>query len=263
MIPPGRAGKIRANVATERYRGAVAKGITVTTNDPARSTVQLTVKMTIAGSVNLLPGQVLTVGNMRGKAAPGRLVVRKDETETGTLRVDNLRVSAPWLEVAAREVGPEGPGGAIEGVPDVKPGDWILEVAVAGDPPDGQRSLTLTFDTGLPREPTVSVPVQVLWRPAIRFSAPTVVLNLSGEPPPLVVSFRSDVSATEAIVSAEPAGLEARLEPANAQAMHVRLRWTGTAAPPPEGRVFVRSGTETASAIVRFALAPAPTTSSR
>lgn len=256
-------GTIRANVATERYRGAVAKGITVTTNDPARSTVQLTVKMTIAGSVSLLPGQVLTVGNMRGKAAPGRLVVRKDETETGVLRIERLRVSAPWLRVTAREVGPEGPGGAIEGVPEVKQGDWILEAEVEGSPPEGQRSLTVTFDTGLAREPTVSVPVQVLWRPAIRFSAPTVVVNPSGDPPPLVVSFRPDVPAAGATVSAEPEGLEARLEPANAQAMHVRLRWTGTAAPPPEGRVVVRSGSESASAIVRFALAPAPTTSSR
>ncbi len=256
-------GTIRANVATERYRGAVAKGITVTTNDPSRSTVQLTVKMTIVGSVTLLPGPVLTVGNMRGKAAPGRLVVRKDETETGVLRLDRVRVSAPWLRVTAREIGPDRPGGAIEGVPEARPGDWVLEAEIEGEPPEGQRSLTVTFDTGLPREPTVSVPVQVLWRPAIRFSAPTVVLNPSGEPPALLVSFRPDVSPADAIVSAEPEGLEARLEPANAQAMHVRLRWTGTTAPPPEGRVVVRSGTETASATVRFALAPTPTTSSR
>lgn len=256
-------GTIRANVQTERYRGAVAKGITVTTNDPTQGTLQLTVKMTIAGSVNLLPGQVLTVGNMRGKAGPGRLVVRKDETETGVLRVDRIRVSAPWLRVAARAIGPEGPGGAIDGVPDARPGDWILEAEVEGEPPEGERSLTVTFDTGLPREPSVSVPVQVLWRAAIRFSTPAVVLNPSGDPPPLLVSFRPDVSAAAATVSAEPAGLEARLEPANAQAMHVRLRWTGTDAPPPEGRVVVRSGSDAASAIVRFALAPTPTTPSR
>jgi hypothetical protein len=246
-------GTIRATVQTEKYRGPVSKGITVTTNDPERGTIQLTLRAEILGSVSLLPGSILTVGNLRGRSAAARMVVRKEESESGTLELREVRASVPWLEVRATRVasGTEEP--TVDGVPSVLPGDWILEAEVDGEPPPGNRSLTVSFATGLPREPVVSVPVQVLWRPAIRFSAPSVTLDLSSNsPPPLLVSFRPDVVSADAKISAEPAGLEARLEPANSQAMHVRLRWVGPGEPPAEGRVLVQAGSETATALVRF-----------
>lgn len=257
-------GTIKATIQTERYRGPVAKGITVTTNDPQRGTLQLTVRLDIAGSVTLLPGQVLTVGNLRGRPGPARMLVRKDPSETGTLRIGGLRASVPWLGVRAVEVGPDGAGGPVEGAGEARPGDWIVEAQVQGEPPDGARSLTVTFETGLSREPTVSVPVQVLWRPAIRFSSPSVVLDPgAGAPPPLLVSFRPDVDVRGATVTAEPEGLEARLETANAQAMHVRLRWAAASPPPTEGRVTVRAGSDSATAAVRFSNVPAAATPAR
>ena len=246
-------GTIRATVQTEKYRGPVAKGITVTTNDPERGTIQLTLRADIVGSVSLLPGPILTVGNLRGKAASARMVVRKEDSETGILQVREVRASVPWLHVRASPFEAGGATEAVDGVPSLQAGDWVLEAEVDGEPPPGTRSLTVTFETGLSREPEISVPVQVLWRPAIRFSSPTVMLDHSApSPPPFLVSFRPDVDVASAQISAEPPGLEARMEPANARAMHVRLRWAGPGEPPDEGKVVVKAGEDSATAVVRF-----------
>jgi hypothetical protein len=257
-------GRIRATVETGKYRGAVSKSITVTTNDPQRPTVQLVVRADIVGSVELLPGSVLTVGNLQGSPATARMVVRKEESEEGALRIENVRASAPWLVARAYLWEAGSLAEAIRGVPSPEEGDWILEAEIAADPPHGSRTLTVSFDTGLSREPQVRVPVQVLWRPAIRFSAPVVVFDLAASSsPPLVVSFRPDVDVASATISAEPEGLEARMEPANSRSMHVRLRWAGEGDPPAGGRVVVTAGEDTAASEVRFAGTAAPLPSGR
>src|SRR5262245_42033764 len=52
-IPPGKAGKVTAQLHTESYRGPVEKEIVVTSDDPENRTMALRLKATIVGSVEI------------------------------------------------------------------------------------------------------------------------------------------------------------------------------------------------------------------
>ncbi len=160
-IPPGQAGKVTATIRTEGLRGPVAKTITVTSNDPVRPTMTLTLKAVLVGSVELLPGPAMSI-QVSGPAqasGPSRLLIRREPTEEGTLQVSGITSSVPWLAVTARPVGTTEP--AAGGIPPAQPGDWILEAKPGADAPSGMSRVEVRFKTGLTREPEVVVPVSV------------------------------------------------------------------------------------------------------
>lgn len=226
----------------------------MTSNDPERPSIHLTMRVEVVGSVELLPAPVVTVTNFRAAPSRARLLVRKDPSESGELRVAGLRTSAPWLVAKGRRIEREEP--PIEGIPQPRAGDWIVEVTVESDPPEGSHAQTLSFETGLGREPAVQVPVQVLWRPAIRLSASSLTIEAAppavGPGPSLLATFRPDVDLSTVRVESDLEGLEARLEPANAVAYHVRLAWKGGAPPSRPAKVTVAAGANSASAVVQI-----------
>ena len=130
VIPPGKAGTIRTSIHTASLRGPIAKGITVTHDDPTQGPIALSVKANVVGSVELLPMPILALApRVKGPSTPGKVIVRKDGSETGTLNVGDITSSAPWMKVSKRVV--TAPEPAIEGLPEAKPGDTVLSVDVA------------------------------------------------------------------------------------------------------------------------------------
>ena len=158
-IPPGQAGKLTVTVKTERYSGEVQKGIAVTTSDPESANVQLTVKMKVVSSVIILPRPGLAFPTGADRSYSGKLLVRKESTETGELEITELATTVPWLVAKARKV--EAPEPAAGGLPAALAGDYVLDVSVADDAPRGQSEQQVKFKTGLARKPEVEIPVAV------------------------------------------------------------------------------------------------------
>jgi hypothetical protein len=55
-IAPGATGKVHAVLDPSSFKGAIAKGITVLTDDPAQPRIELTVKATVEPLINVDPG---------------------------------------------------------------------------------------------------------------------------------------------------------------------------------------------------------------
>ena len=235
------------------HRGPLSKPVTVTTSDPTNATVVLNIQAQVQGSVLLLPTAALSFATFSDR--PARLLVRKDPTETGNLAVSGVVASLDWLSATTRKVADGEP--AIEGVPQAQPGDFLLEVRSANLPAPGSYSGTLTFETGLPREPRVSVPVMTFVRPPLTVNPAEAVLRGSAETV-LLVAVRPDVDADALRAAAEPAGIEALLERSAQRTFRLRISWKGDpAARPAAGTVTLKSGVQSITVPVR--LEPLPT----
>lgn len=236
------------------HRGPLSKPVTVTTNDPTQATVVLNIQAQVQGSVLVLPTAALSFATFSDR--PARLLIRKDPTETGTLVVSGAAATLDWLSVSARRVA-DGET-TIEGVPQAQPGDWLIEVRPASMPTPGSYQGTLAFDTGLPREPKVSVPLVTFVRPPLTVNPAEVVLRGAGDAIVLVAA-RPDVDAEALRATAEPAGLEAVLERSAQRTFRLRVAWKGDPANrPATGRVTLASGATSVAIPVRLENPPAP-----
>ena len=207
MIPPGRAGKLEAKVKTSELRGELSRNIAVTTNDPRTPMTHLTVRLRVAGSVELLPHATLDLRpGPGGTGSTARVLARQDPSESGKLKVTDVTASKPWLHATAKRVEVAEPG---EGrVPAAAPGDWWLEVEATEGVPPGLSRETLTFSTGLTREPKITVPVMVSVALPIVLSAESIRVPSPGAGKefrhPILVSVRVDL---------DPGGLTAKATP--------------------------------------------------
>jgi hypothetical protein len=253
VIPPGQVGRVTAKVDTKELRGPVDRGITLFTDDPDQPNVPLWIHVEAAGSVLLLPRAHLDLRVGQAKAPPAaRLLVRQDPGERGELKLTGAKVDAPWLRVGARKVAAAEPAAEL---PEAQPGDVVLTVEVTGEVPEGSHKQTLRFETGLPIEPTVEVPVLVYVRPRLQVSPEPIFFGPAGPDgmrrATVLVALREDVSS-EPLTVEGPEGLQSTLDPAGAHRFNVRLSWSAKAAP--TGAVVFRAGTASRS----VPIAPGP-----
>ncbi len=255
VVPPGKAGTIRVRLHTSNYTGTIGKTVTVTHDDPTQGALTLSFSANIVGSVNVLPHASLQLGTrLKGFGTPARLIVRKDPTERGTLAVDGLVASASWLKVTSRRVtGDERPG---EGVPAALPGDFVVSAQVDA-PPVGSHAESITFRTGLPREPQVKIPVLVMVQPAVVLQPNDLRLNpkpgASAEATGQVLaSIREDLDPKSLVVSSDASAFSVRVDPPGERAFRLIVDWEEKGEnSPTETKIHVRAGGETVELPVR------------
>jgi len=259
VIPPGKAGTIRASIHTSNYRGPVVKSITVTSDDPAKSFVALNVSLEIVGSVNVLPmATVQMAPRLKGFSSPAKVLIRKDPTEKGTLDLGGLVASKPWLKLTSRKVTSDEP--AEEGLPAAQPGDVVISLLVDA-PPVGTHMESITFKTGLHREPEVTVPVMVTVRPAVYLQPKDLILNPPAGPASAATgqvlgTVREDLDPKSLAVVSDSPAFAARVEPSGERAFRIVVDWSGaTPSAPTETSLHVRAGGESVDLPVRVNLA--------
>jgi len=165
VVPPGQAGSIKVSIHTANYKGPIGKGITVTHDDTTQGPIMLSVKANVVGSAVVFPYPSLTLApRMKGFKEPALLLIRRDETEKGTLDVTGLTASVPWLKTTLRKVA--APEAAVEGLPAAIPGDYVISVLV-DHAPVGSTAQSITFKTGLTRESQMTIPVMVTVRASV------------------------------------------------------------------------------------------------
>ncbi|HUC44557.1 MAG TPA: hypothetical protein VMR65_10985 [Candidatus Sulfotelmatobacter sp.] len=237
VVLPGKAGKIKASVNTSHYTGDITKAITVTDNDSSQPTISLTVKAKVVGSVTVLPYPAIALApRLQRNGAPSKLLIRKDPTEQGTMKIGGLKASADWLKAAVRPVTAVEP--PAEGLPEAQPGDVVLSVELGDTPPQGYHAETVVFNTGLPREPTVSIPVNVTVRGPIMLQPSDLILQTLPTDPHratgrVFVNVREDLDPSQLTVVSGDKAFVAKMDASTQRAFQMTVDWTdsGTGSP--------------------------------
>ena len=230
-IAPGQVGYVRAVLDTTELLGPVTKGIVVNTSDPDRRQILLTLKAIVVGSVALLPQPLIYIRKRPGQSYVGRLLIRQEPGESGTLAISDVTTSVPYLTASVVQLSQNRPRG--DGLPEGRPGDWVLEVRFRDDEPVyGRLRDQVRFRTGLSRQPEVAVVVESKFDTPINLSTGKLVLASVGDgraEGTLFASVRHGLDPGSLRVDAEPAGIEVAVEPATERMYKVEVRWPGGA----------------------------------
>jgi hypothetical protein len=238
-------GHIDATLDSEKLRGTVGRGITVYTDDPALPKVFLTVSATVVGGVQVLPQGMISVVSEGG---PGRnapmVLVRREVSETGVVEIADVKPSVPWLIATAERL--EEPRSGIDGLPPGMAGDWLVGVTLDPSAPYGRFRESLQVQTGLDRQPELTIPVVVTRQAPVRVSVERVVFpresNPSEQPQTVLLTVRRDLDPTDLTVETDSDLLRVELEPSGQRGYKVRVRWEG--AERPHGAITFRVGKE-------------------
>jgi len=229
---------------TEKLRGVVGRAIVVRTSDPGRPTISLTVKANVLASVEIFPFESVHVSNRGPGLERSTLLVRKDPTESGVLNIVHPTASVAWLAVRGERLTAVRPG--TTGIPTGQPGDWIVEVALAGRPDYGQHTAEVMFDTGLAREKRVKLPVTVTIAAPVMVSQDRLEIPWPGPGGEtrgtLLVQVRAGLDPTTLRAEAEPPTMAVDLERAGPRGFKLGARWTESRRP--AGAVVLRIGDE-------------------
>ncbi|HKQ61365.1 MAG TPA: DUF1573 domain-containing protein [Candidatus Polarisedimenticolaceae bacterium] len=246
-VLPARTGKVTATVKTENFHGPIEKQVTLTTDDPLAPSTLLRIKANVVGSVAFMPRSQFVFPAGFDWSYAGKLLVRKDETESGELRVAEVTTSAPWLIASARRVDSAQP--VAEPLPAAMAGDYILEVRVGEDVTDAPGPQTVTFHTGLPREPVVTVPVSVSFRSPLRLQYAQLLLRpgAAGDKQrtaSLTATMRPGLAKEQLKATAMPEPFAVKLERDGERNYTATVTWqpTGDAAPKDGSVVFEVAG---------------------
>ena len=256
VIPPGQVGKVTAQLHTDNYRGPVEKVITVTSTDPINPAVTLRFKANIVGSVQILPRPGLSFPAGMAWDYSGKVLIRKDQTEKGELKLTDVATNVPWLTAKARKVEKIEP--PVDGLPDAEPGDYVLEVAVSDDAPQVAGGYPVTFKTGLEREPEMTLPVSVVLQTPMRVMPSPLFLpqpqdESKGTAATLSVALRPGLGKQPLTATVSPDSFTVSLEPDGPRKYKANVVWK-PAGPdtPTKGNVVFRVGEESQTVLVRI-----------
>jgi hypothetical protein len=241
-IAPGEVGAVRVVLDTAELLGPVTKGVILHTNDPERRKLALTLKAQVVGSVALLPQPHMFMRERPGGWV-GRVLIRKEPGQAGTLRISDVRTSDPLFRASVERLDEPRPRGG--GLPEGRPGDWMLEVRFADDRPRfGRHDAVVRFRTGLERQGEVTVRVESDVEAPVHLSTSRLDLVAAEGGPrgTLFASVRSGLDPDDLRVEATTDGVEVDVQPATGRIVKVDVRWTGEAAL--EGELEFRIGRE-------------------
>jgi hypothetical protein len=199
-IPPGGEGKVRAVLQTGSFRGPIAKGITVFTNDRRTPILELTMKADVTPLLEVLPGYARYI-HVQGS---GPRTVIQNLWATDEVSLEILGVESPFdhLHVSHRQAREE------ERIAEGPARQLVVSATLASEPPVGPLVGDIVVTTNHPRQPRLLVPVAGFVRPILQVSPPaaelgevspavphrgSVIVTNFGEAPVRVTSVSSDL----------------------------------------------------------------------
>lgn len=209
-IAPGKTGKIHAVVDTSTFNGAIAKGVTVFTNDVDTPQIELTVKAKVQPFLAVKPGyaRYLTV---QGEPLEGDIPQTIWATDGAPFDVVKVDSPYPFLKTSFREAKPE------ERLPEAEGKQWKIEMLLANDARVGPLAEYVTVHTTHPKQKIVQIPVSGFVRPVMAVTPPVADFGRVELKEPLNRSLNVRNFASEKInvtaVEGAPKGIEAKLEP--------------------------------------------------
>jgi len=243
-ILPGRAGKMQVGVKTDKLRGHVGKAITVFTNDPENPETTLTVTVDVIVSVFAIPQPAARLSDRRPIMARSQLLLRRDPTETGPMKLSLLSKEGDWFAAGLTELTEVRP--AQGRLPEGQPGDWLLELKLQDPSPAERRAQgAVLISTGYERQPRLKIEVIGQFTPALTLSKQKIVFPAGASFPSdtVLISVRRGMDPSQLVVEASPPMLKANIDPASMGKRNLKLlvEWRGRR-PLDQGLVTVRMG---------------------
>lgn len=208
-IAPGQTGKIHAVVDTATFNGAIAKGVTVFTNDTDAPQIELTVRAKVEPYIAVKPGyaRYLTV---QGEPLEGNIGQTMWATDGAPFEIVKVDSPYPFLKTSFREAKAE------ERVPDAQGKQWKIEMLLTNDARVGPLAEYVTVHTNHPKQKIVQIPVSGFVRPVMAVTPPVADFGRIELKEPLkrmliVRNFASEKIIVTGIEGA-PKGVEAKLE---------------------------------------------------
>jgi hypothetical protein len=217
-IAPGQTGKVHIVLNTETFNGAIAKGVTVFTNDPQMPEMELTVKANLVPQIAVKPGyaRYITVQQEPKQGTISQSLYAPDGSDFDIVSVES---PYPFLKVAHREAKPEEriTEGLAEGVDPAKGKQWKVEMTLANDAPVGPLSEFVTVHTTHAKQKLVQIPVSGFVRPIVAVTPPVADFGQIQLTEPLKKAINIRNFATESIkvtgIEEDLPGIDAALEP--------------------------------------------------
>ncbi len=231
-IAPGASGSVTAEVETDAFGGAIAKSVTVFTNDPDNPKLNLVIKAVVRQPVTARPGYARFMSVQGQRVEPSvQTVSSPDRPELEVLAV---RSPYPFLETSHRRE--EGESGR-----------WRVELRLDPEAPAGPLADYVVVRTDHPEQPEVKIAVSGLVRPIISV-APRVAdfgRRELAEPQRKSLEVKNLGSAAVELTGADTdlPGLEAVIEPVE-EGRHYRIQLTLTPELPKgdfEGRLTIHT----------------------
>jgi hypothetical protein len=144
-IPPGETGAIKVKYSTKDRPGPTSKTITVTTNDPAKQSVVLTIEVDVVRLIDVQPSRVTFYNMKKGESRTLKVkVLGKEGLPLKILSAKSTSGSVAVSMTALRE-------GTRRGA--------TIEVTLPGDKPIGMIGDEIVLATSSRKSPEVRIPV--------------------------------------------------------------------------------------------------------
>lgn len=223
-IPPGGVGTIRARLDTTAYTGQVSKEITVTTNDPTRPVIHLTITAQVKPHVQVLPSDRYYARIYEGESITHEFTLYSNDPQP--LKITSVSDSSHKLklELLPAQV-------PVKGRPkQTKPG-YRLRVTIPKDLPPRVFASTVTVETNNRHEPRINLTISGVVLKEITASPSTLyfVIRNEKERPTRVLSVTKR-NGTFRITKVDVGGLPLKVKISNphaARSCRVEFTYTG------------------------------------
>lgn len=209
-IAPGQTGKVRVAVDTATFSGAIAKGVTVFTNDPATPQMELTIRAQVEPFIKAKPGyaRFLTV---QGESKEGTIVQTLWTPDGSPMKIVRVESPYPFLKVDFHEAKPE------ERLKEIEQPQWKVVMSLSNDAPVGPLTEPVKVYTENAKQKLVQIPVSGFVRPIVAVTPPIANFGQVTIKEPLRKSLNVKSFATEPIkltgAQSSVQGIEAKIEP--------------------------------------------------
>jgi len=240
-IAPGKTGSVHVLVDTTTFSGAIAKYVTVYTNDPDNPQIQLTVKAKVEPYIAIKPGYARFIV-VRGEAQQGVITQSLSATDGQSFDITGVDSPMPALKVTYHEATGK------DRQPDAKGKQWRVDMALSNDTaPVGAIATYVTVHTTHPKQKLVEIPVSGFVRPIIAVTPPVADFGKLDLKEPRRFTFDLKNYATEQIkltsidTGGKAVGAELQpVEPGRHYSVHLTLR-PDMAKGPFEGKLMVHT----------------------
>jgi hypothetical protein len=211
VIAPGQTGKVRVSVDTATFSGAIAKGVTVYTNDPAAPQMELTIRAQVEPFIKAKPGYARYI-TVQGESKEGTIVQTLWTPDGSPMKIVKAESPYPFLKVDFHEAKPEERLKEIADQP-----QWKVEMHLSNDAPVGPLTESVKIYTDHPKQKLVQIPVSGFVRPMVAVTPPVADFGQITVNEPLrksldVQNFGTEpIKLTGALSSIQ--GIEAKIEP--------------------------------------------------
>jgi hypothetical protein len=210
VIAPGQTGKVRVSVDTTTFSGAIAKGVTVFTNDPATPQMELTIRAQVEPFIKAKPGYARYI-TVQGENKEGTIVQTLWTPDGSPMKIVKVESPYPYLKVDFHEAKPEERLKEVADQP-----QWKVEMHLSNDAPVGPLTETVKIYTDNPKQKLVQIPVSGFVRPMVAVTPPVADFGQITIKEPLRKSFNVRNFATEPIkltgAQSSIQGIDAQIE---------------------------------------------------